>query len=169
MKASDSSLPGEIELELLLSYGCARRGLPAQRSYARWARAALLAAQRKGRYQLSLRLVDEDEGLSLNQAYRGKHYATNVLSFPTDTRIDDDQWCLLGDIALCAPVVAREAGEQGKSSLSHHAHLCVHGVLHLLGYDHEDPAAAAGMEAIEIHALAGLGFSNPYEVAASYP
>jgi probable rRNA maturation factor len=153
----------EATLELLLAYGCGRRGIPAQRSFARWARAALSAAGVSGQHQLSLRVVDAEEGLALNRDYRGKAHATNVLSFPADELIDDGQTRVLGDIALCAPVVAREAAEQGKSPQSHHAHLCIHGVLHLLGYDHQDPIAAETMEAIEIQALERLGFSNPYE------
>ncbi|MGE4069735.1 MAG: rRNA maturation RNase YbeY [Lysobacterales bacterium] len=153
----------EATLELLLGYGCGRRGIPAPRSYARWAQSALSAAGCRGHHQLSLRVVDADEGLALNRDYRGKAYATNVLSFPADALIDDGQTRLLGDIALCAPVVAREAAEQGKTLQSHHAHLCVHGVLHLLGYDHEDSAAAEVMEAIEIQAMQRLGFANPYE------
>ena len=158
----ESTAP-EATLELLLGYGCGRRGLPAPRSYAHWARSALSAAGVSGRHQLSLRVVDADEGLALNRDYRGKAYATNVLSFPADELIDDGQTRLLGDIALCAPVVAREAAEQGKSLHQHHAHLCIHGVLHLLGYDHEDAAAARIMEAIEIEALEHLGIPNPYE------
>ena len=158
----DSTAP-EATLELLLGYGCGRRGLPAPRSYASWAQSALSAAGCVGHHQLSLRVVDADEALALNRDYRGKAYATNVLSFPADELIDDGRTRLLGDIALCAPVVAREAAEQGKTLRSHHAHLCIHGVLHLLGYDHQDTKAADLMEAIEIRAMQGLGFANPYE------
>jgi probable rRNA maturation factor len=149
------------ELLLALGYGCERRGLPAKASYQRWALAALAGARRRGRYALSLRLVDAEEGRQLNRDFRAKDYATNVLSFPADETIDGVR--LLGDLALCAPVIAREAGEQGKATRAHHAHLTVHGVLHLLGYDHEDEAGAARMEALEIRILAGLGHANPYE------
>ena len=150
-----------VELVLALGYGCERRGQPAKASYQRWALAALAGARRRGRYALSLRLVGADEGRQLNRDYRGKDYATNVLSFPADETVDGVR--LIGDLALCAPVIAREAAEQGKTTLAHHAHLTVHGVLHLLGYDHEDEAGAARMEALEIRILAGLGHANPYE------
>lgn len=150
-------------LELLLSYGCPRRGLPAHASFARWARAALDAAGCNGRYQLSLRVVDAEEGRMLNRDYRGKDYATNVLSFPAGMEMGRDALQLLGDIALCAPVVEREALEQGKTVRNHCAHLCIHGVLHLLGYDHEAADAAAAMETIEILSLTKLNLPNPYE------
>lgn len=163
MKRPKSIDSADASLELLLSYGCSRRGLPAQASYARWALAALREAGSNGHHQLSLRVVDADEGQALNQSYRGKAYATNVLSFPADQVVDNGQTRLLGDIALCAPVIAHEAAEQSKSPRSHHAHLCIHGVLHLLGYDHEDAVTALAMEAIEIRALARLGYANPYE------
>jgi len=150
-----------VELDLALGYGCERRGLPAKVSYQRWSLAALAAARRRGRYALSLRVVGADEGQQLNRDFRAKDYATNVLSFPADETIDGVR--LLGDLALCAPVIAREAGEQGKSVRAHHAHLTVHGVLHLLGHDHEDAAGAERMEALEIRILASLGYANPYE------
>lgn len=149
------------ELLLALGYGCERRGLPAKASYQRWALAALAGARRRGRYALSLRVVDAEEGRQLNRDFRAKDYATNVLSFPADETIDGVR--LLGDLALCAPVIAREAGEQGKTARAHHAHLTVHGVLHLLGHDHEETSGAARMEALEIRILAGLGYANPYE------
>lgn len=152
-----------VELELALGYGCERRGLPAKASYQRWALAALAAARRRGRHALSIRLVDADEGRQLNRDFRGKDYPTNVLSFPADETIDGAR--LLGDLALCAPVIAREAAEQGKAVRAHHAHLTIHGVLHLLGHDHQDEAGAARMEALEIRILAGLGYANPYEEA----
>jgi probable rRNA maturation factor len=152
------------ELELALSYGCARRGVPARASFTRWALAALAAAGSRGSFQLSIRVVDADEGLALNRDFRGKAHATNVLSFPTDTVVPGGPR-LLGDLALCAPVIAREAVAQGKRSSAHFAHLTVHGVLHLLGYDHEVDAAAATMEALESKALASLGLANPYESA----
>ena len=150
-----------VELELALGYGCERRGLPAKASYQRWALAALATARRRGRYALSLRVVGADEGQQLNRDFRAKDYPTNVLSFPADETIDGVR--LLGDLALCAPVIAREAGEQNKTTRAHHAHLTIHGVLHLLGHDHEGAAAAARMEALEIRILAGLGIANPYE------
>jgi probable rRNA maturation factor len=101
--------------------------------------------------------VDEAEGRALNLAYRNKDYATNVLTF-TITETPH----LLGDIVICAPIVASEAAEQGKTVAAHYAHLTVHGVLHLHGYDHEIEAQAELMEAIEIQILAKLGYANPY-------
>ena len=150
-----------LMLELSLSYGCPRRGVPARASFQPWAMAALLAAGQRGRFELSLRVVDNDEGLALNRDFRGKAYATNVLSFPADLPPRRGPR-LLGDIALCAPVVAREAAEQGKPLAAHYAHLIVHGMLHLQGYDHEDEAQAAEMEALERDVLGRLGFPDPY-------
>jgi len=153
-----------VALDLSLSYGCARRGVPARASFQRWALAALIAAGQRGRFELSMRVVDADEGLALNRDFRGKAYATNVLSFPADMPPRRGPR-LLGDMALCAPVVAREAEEQGKPLAAHYAHLSIHGVLHLLGYDHQDEATANVMEAIEIQALAALRHANPYELS----
>lgn len=154
-----------LELELALGYAASRRGVPARTSFQRWAEAALRSTGRRGRLLLSLRVVDDAEGRQLNRDYRGRDYATNVLSFPADARIDGAR--LLGDLALCAPVVAREADEQGKPAIAHWAHLTVHGVLHLLGHDHQDAAQAAAMEALEVRILAGLGYANPYEGATA--
>lgn len=153
-----------LALDLSLSYGCPRRGVPARTSFTRWALAALDCAGQRGRCELSLRIVDADEGLALNRDFRGKAYATNVLSFPADLPPRRGPR-LLGDIALCAPVIAREAAQQGKSVRAHYAHLSIHGVLHLLGYDHLDEATADAMETIEIRALAALGHANPYELS----
>jgi probable rRNA maturation factor len=107
--------------------------------------------------EITLRIVNEVEGRQLNDDYRHKDYATNVLSFVYETAP-----VVLGDLVLCAPVVTREAQEQGKSALAHYAHLIVHGVLHLHGYDHENEADAAQMEAREIAIVTGLGFADPY-------
>jgi probable rRNA maturation factor len=153
-----------LALELALSYGCPRRGVPARASFSRWGSAALAAAGTRGAFQLSIRVVDVAEGLALNRDYRGKAYATNVLSFPADTAVPGGPR-LLGDLALCAPVIEREADEQGKRVSAHYAHLTVHGVLHLLGYDHQVDSAAAAMEALELKALASLGLADPYESA----
>lgn len=126
--------------------------LPSRQQFKRWVQAALRVDT-----MVTIRIVDLDEGQALNTAYRGKVYATNVLTFPlTESPI------LMGDIIICAPVVLREAAEQDKPVLAHFAHMTVHGVLHLHGYDHEVDAQAELMEAMEIATLKQLGFANPY-------
>ena len=111
--------------------------------------------------QLTVRLVDTEEGVALNQDYRHRQGATNVLSFPFGEPFQM-QPPLLGDVVICAPVVAAEARQQNKSLLAHWAHLVVHGTLHLLGYDHLGDNQAQEMEALEIMILAQLGFPDPY-------
>ena len=150
---------GPIQLDVAVSYGLPRAGLPAAASFRKWIAAALQG--RILRADLALRLVDEREGKCLNRHYRGKNNATNVLSFPAELP-KGVKLPLLGDIVLCAPVVAREAREQDKPLAAHYAHLTVHGVLHLLGFDHDDPRDADAMEAIEREILAGLGLPDPY-------
>ena len=150
---------GPVQLDVGVSYGLPRKGLPAAASFRKWAAAAAKGRIRKA--DLAIRLVDEKEGRSLNRHYRGKDYATNVLSFPADLP-EGVSLPLLGDLVICAPVVAREAAEQGKPLAAHYAHLTVHGVLHLLGLDHEDEREAEAMEAIERGLLADLGFADPY-------
>ncbi len=147
-------------LQLHLSYAVARAGIPAATSFRRWV-AATLQQQRRRSAELSIRLVDSSEGRELNQQYRGKDYATNVLSFPVELP-PGIKLPLLGDLVICAPVVAREAAEQDKKRRDHYAHLTVHGVLHLLGQDHEIETDAERMEAIERRILAGLGIADPY-------
>jgi len=118
--------------------------------------------------ELSIRIVGEAESRALNRHYRGRDAATNVLSFagndaPADSQADVPK--LLGDIVICAPIVAREAVEQGKPLDAHWAHLAIHGVLHLLGYDHEDAADALVMQRREAELLGSLGYADPYEMA----
>lgn len=128
--------------------------IPSDRKLRAWARAA---APRGG--AVTVRYVGEAEGRRLNREFRGRDYATNVLSFP----YEEGRRALEGDIVICAPVVAREAREQGKDVAAHHAHLLVHGLLHLAGYDHEKgEAEARRMEGRERRVLAELGFSDPY-------
>ena len=140
------------ELEFSLQIACNALGIPGRRKLRTWACAAL---QRSAR--ITLRIVGAREGRKLNRTYRGRDYATNVLTF-----VYGDKAPLSGDIALCAPVIAREAREQGKSIEAHYAHLLVHGMLHLQGQDHSVAKAAAAMEAREIRILARLGYGNPY-------
>jgi probable rRNA maturation factor len=113
--------------------------------------------------ELSVRIVDEAEILELNSNYRQKNSTTNVLSFPADLP-DAVELPLLGDIVICAPVIKREANEQGKSLQAHWAHIMIHGCLHLLGYDHINDKDAAIMESLEIKILGELAFQNPYLV-----
>ena len=150
---------GPIQLDVSVSYGLSRKGLPAAVSFRRWAAAA--AQGRIRRADLAIRLVGEKEGRSLNRHYRSKDYATNVLSFPAELP-EGVNLPLLGDLVICAPVVAREAKEQGKTLSAHYAHLTVHGVLHLLGLDHDDNREAEAMEQMEREILAELGFADPY-------
>lgn len=113
--------------------------------------------------EVSIRLLDGDEMRQLNHRYRDRDYATNVLSFPAEFPEELDL-PLIGDIAICAPVVNDEAREQGKSTAAHWDHMLVHGVLHLLGYDHENDDEAAVMEALETRVLATLGWPDPYVI-----
>ncbi len=142
-----------------VSYGLPRKGLPSAASVRRWASAALAGHRRAA--ELSVRFVDSAEGRALNRDYRGKDYATNVLSFPIELPAGVRS-PLLGDLVICAPVVALEAISQDKPLPHHYAHLVVHGCLHLLGLDHENDAEAEAMEARERRILAGLGIPDPY-------
>ena len=117
--------------------------------------------------EVAVRIVGEDEGVELNRQFRQGSRATNVLSFPADPlqpHVDDGSPRNLGDIVICAPVVEREAQDQGKDLASHWGHLLVHGTLHLLGYDHETEGEARQMEALERNLLAARGISDPYAV-----
>jgi len=117
--------------------------------------------------EISVKIVDEAEGRALNRQFRQKDNATNVLSFPLlDAELPElpaEMPLAMGDIVICAPVVAREASEQGKNSLDHWAHMLVHGALHLFGYDHETEVEAQEMEMLEARILAVRGVKNPYE------
>jgi len=144
-------------LNLSVQYAVTKTDLPLRPQIRSWVRAALDVDGVRGG-QITVRLVDAEEGRRLNRDYRGKDYATNVLSFPYEL-----EPVLCGDLVLCAPVVARETDEQGKLLAAHYAHLIVHGLLHLQGYDHETGAKdARRMEDHERAILAALGFTDPY-------
>jgi probable rRNA maturation factor len=139
-------------LDLAVQYAQAPEGLPVRATLRRWMLAAL---ERDA--TVALRFVGVREGRSLNARWRGRDYATNVLTF-----VYDDMEPLAGDIVLCVPVLRREARAQGKPLRAHCAHLVVHGMLHLQGYDHDSDAAAEAMEARERTILARLGHPDPY-------
>ncbi|HZW50414.1 MAG TPA: rRNA maturation RNase YbeY [Rudaea sp.] len=149
---------------LFLRNDAGRRGVPTKQSFQTWIDAIPRLPRNA---QVNLLIVDAHAGRRFNRQYRHKDYATNVLSFSWEPEPGAAQQsksaALLGDLVICAPVVAREAAEQGKRPREHWAHLTIHGVLHLLGHDHETPAEARRMEALEIRILAGLGIRNPYE------
>jgi probable rRNA maturation factor len=144
-----------------LDYAAGRGGVPAPASFRCWIAAALQGARHCEPAELSIRIVGAREGRALNRQYRGKDYATNVLSFSAELP-RGVVLPLLGDLAICAPVVAREARDQGKARRDHYAHLTVHGVLHLLGFDHQNARDAARMEKLETGILAKLGIADPY-------
>nr|WP_220484681.1 rRNA maturation RNase YbeY [Stenotrophomonas koreensis] len=148
-----------------MGYALPRTGLPTRPQFRQWVLAALSGAGRRFDSEVAIQLVDAAEGQAMNRQYRGKDYATNVLSFPADLPEglpEDFDFPQLGDLVICAPVVAREAAEQGKALGDHYAHLTIHGVLHLLGFDHVEEAEAEEMEALERQILASLGIADPY-------
>lgn len=154
-----------LALVLAVQYALPRTGLPAAISFQRWIRAALEGGQQRGAVELAVRLVDADEGRALNASWRGKDYATNVLSFPPadpPVGMRGKRPRHLGDLVICAPVVISEADAQGKPRRHHFAHLTVHGVLHLLGHDHVEADDATRMEALETRILDHLGIADPY-------
>lgn len=142
-----------------------RDDLPSDEQLTRWACAGW---QQGHESEVTLRLVDEAESRELNHQYRGKDRPTNVLSFPFEAPAGITV-PLAGDLVICAPVVAREATEQNKTSEAHWAHMVIHGLLHLQGYDHIEDDDAEVMEALEIRLLAELGYGNPYEIEESEP
>ena len=142
----------EHKLSLSVQYASSGDNLPTRPQFRRWVRAAL---QRD--VQIVLRIVDDKEGLALNKNFSGKDYATNVLTF-----VDDSNDLLHGDLAICAPVVEKEAREQHKELHAHYAHLAIHATLHLQGYDHQDQDQAAAMELFETAIMQKLGYANPY-------
>jgi probable rRNA maturation factor len=157
--AGGSGTPATPALALSVQYAVAAPGLPVRATVRRWALAAL---QRPA--TVTVRFVGAREGRTLNARFRGKDYATNVLTF-----VYDDADALAGDLVLCAPVVRREAREQRITFTAHCAHLVVHGMLHLQGFDHERPRDAVRMEAREVRILAALGYPDPYVPRAALP
>jgi probable rRNA maturation factor len=157
------------ELTVITQIATARSGLPHARTLAQWARAAYAmrarAARRDAVSSLTIRVVGAAESRRLNRTWRGKDKPTNVLSFPSGTtQAAHGEALELGDLAICAVVVAREAREQHKVLRAHWAHMVVHGVLHLLGHDHQREREAHRMEALEVQLLAGFGYPNPYAI-----
>jgi probable rRNA maturation factor len=163
-----------IELTLHLALIAVRSGVPSKISLQSFASAALAAALRaeparakalSTHVNIGMQVVDAETARATNHDFRNKDYATNVLSFPFEAPpgVKNFRLDYLGDLMLCAPVLAREAKEQGKSLRAHYAHMCVHGVLHLLGYDHLRARDAKHMETLETAILEDLGFSDPYQ------
>lgn len=152
------------ELSLSVQYAAAAEGLPTRAQVRRWVKAAL-----EKDAEITVRFVDEAEGRALNRDYRGKDYATNVLSFVYESGVDKNG-PVQGDMVICVPVVAREARQRNKEQRdktleAHYAHLVVHGTLHLQAYDHENDADAAVMEARESAIVTKLGYPDPYIAA----
>lgn len=158
-----------MRLAVTVQLASARVGVPHARTLSRWAEVAYSHSPPRRRpigAAVTIRIVGAAESRRLNRTWRGKDKPTNVLSFPAAPlpvpRGHAQETPELGDLAICAPIVAREARAQGKPAQAHWAHMVVHGVLHLLGYDHEIDRDAAQMEAREVKILAQLGYANPY-------
>ena len=154
-----------LRLGVSVTNRAGRKGVPITRSFERWVRAAL-AGRRSGRTEVAIALLGESDARDMNRRYRGKDYATNVLSFPYEP-LPGTRYSLLGDLVLCPAVIAREARRQGKRLRDHYAHLAIHGTLHLLGHDHERSRDAERMERIERDVLAGLFHPSDPESAHS--
>jgi probable rRNA maturation factor len=140
------------KLNLHIQFASEARSLPTKTQFHKWAKAALRVDT-----QVTIRIVDAEEGRQLNSMYRGKDYPTNVLTFPIT-----EEPILMGDIIICAPVVEAEATSQAKSLEAHYAHLTIHGILHLHGYDHETEPQAELMEGLETAIVTKLGYPSPY-------
>lgn len=161
MKPTKAAMPTtDVRLDLHLDVNSGSDDIPAETAMCQWVGAALTG--RRDEAELSVYVVDDEEGADFNRRYRGKEGPTNVLSFPADLDLPEPL-PLLGDLVICAPVVTREAREQGKSGAAHWCHMLVHGTLHLLGYNHINDDEADRMERLESDILVGLGFPPPYE------
>ncbi|SEP07270.1 rRNA maturation RNase YbeY [Aquisalimonas asiatica] len=152
-------------IDVAYQVACDGPSLPDESAVTRWVEAAL--AGRRDAAEVVVRVAGEEEARALNRDYRGRDYATNVLSFPFEAPPGFDDLPELGDLVICAEVVAREAAEQDKPVQNHWAHLVIHGTLHLLGYDHIEEAEAAVMEGLERDILAALGIPDPYRGEAA--
>jgi len=150
------------QVELEVQYALEDAALPTEQDFRVWTLAALKTCSEP--VELVIRVVDEAESRDLNRRYRGKDKATNVLSFPFEAPPGIESRHL-GDVVICAPVVKREALEQGKRASDHWAHMVVHGVLHLCGYDHHSEQDAEEMEALEKRILQHMGIADPYGMA----
>jgi len=153
-------MPVEFEVQRVSTSA----SIPDDERFRLWAETAL--AGKGENFSFGIRVVDEDEAQRFNREYRHKDYATNILSFPCELPADlpeEIRHSQLGDLLICAPVVTREALQQHRSELDHWAHLLVHGILHLLGYDHERAEDADVMESLETEILAKLGIGDPYQ------
>jgi probable rRNA maturation factor len=151
-----------VKLHVDIQTAC-RQPVPAEEDLRRWIAAALHGRATQEQVEVSVRLVDSEEMAQLNETYRGKTGATNVLSFPAGLPAEL-AIPLLGDIVICAPVVRAEAAQQGKTEQAHWAHMTVHGTLHLLGFDHIEEEEAAIMEALESTILSELNYACPYAI-----
>lgn len=146
-------------IDVEVQYAVDSNFLPSETDIRRWVAVAI--GDRMSDAELTVRLVDEPESTQLNEDFRHKQGSTNVLSFSVEC-MEEMGVSLLGDIAICAQVVEREAADQNKEIVAHYAHMVVHGVLHLLGYDHMEPEQAEGMEKLETEILGRLGYPDPY-------
>ena len=149
-------------MKITIQYATDKKLAPAKTLISKWAKQAL--ADKTDKTDVTIRIVDNSEMAMLNQTYRHKSGPTNVLSFPADLPPPAaEKFQLLGDIIICAEVVNREALEQNKESNAHWAHMVIHGIFHLLGYDHVKDEEAEEMEKCEIDIMQKLGFENPYK------
>lgn len=147
---------GKIILDLQIASD--HSSLPSPDQFQQWAE---IASQLDDEHELTIRIVGRDESQALNKEYREKDKPTNVLSFPFEAP-EHIEINLLGDLVICAPVVEQEAAEQGKAALDHWAHLTIHGMLHLQGYDHIEESEATLMESLETKLLSSLNIKDPY-------
>ena len=151
------NVPYAVELEVQVASDAL--DIPSQQQFDEWVTAVM--AEARIPVELVIRIVDEAESRALNSQYRGRDKPTNVLSFPFEP-LPELKLNHLGDLVICAPVVQREAAEQHKPEAAHWAHMVVHGLLHLQGYDHQNEQDAVAMESMEISIMERLGYPNPY-------